>query len=169
MQTLVRTVALLNSSTCTADSIPTRFLKEVMETVGPVILAIVNRSLSSGVFPSNFKHAIVYPLLKKPSLDPSVLSNFRPIFKLSFLSKILGSILGPLLFSIYMLPLGQIISKYDIQYHCYADATQLYVPLKPNRNDLSPLLSCLTDIKCWMSKNFLRLNDSKTEIIIIIP
>ncbi len=36
-----------------------------------------------------FKHAIVHPLLKKPHLDQSIFSNFRPISKLPFISKLL--------------------------------------------------------------------------------
>ena len=39
--------------------------------------------------PENFKHAVVQPLIKKTALDPTVLANFRPISKLTFLSKIL--------------------------------------------------------------------------------
>jgi len=48
-----------------------------------------------------------------------------------------GSILSPLLFSLYMLPLGAIFEKYRISYHCYADDKQFYLPGK-KRHVLSP-------------------------------
>ena len=81
-----------------------------------------------------------------------------------------GSILGPLLFNIYMLPLAQIIEDHNILYHMYADDTQLYISVSPH--DYGPLLSlskCIHQINEWMSQNFLQLNPDKTEVIVFGP
>lgn len=78
-----------------------------------------------------------------------------------------GSVLGPLLFSLYLLPLGSIFRKHGISFHCYADDCQIYVPLKkPDLHSITPLLNCLHDIKDWMSLNFLNFNERKTEVMI---
>jgi hypothetical protein len=57
--------------------------------LAPLITDIVNLSFSSGVFPQTMKLALITPLLKKNDLDPDVLSNYRPVSNLSFLSKLL--------------------------------------------------------------------------------
>ena len=69
-----------------------------------------------------------------------------------------------------MLPLGNIIRNHSINFHCYADDTQLYLSIKPDEsNQSSKLQTCLKDIKSWMSCNFLMLNSEKTEILVLGP
>jgi hypothetical protein len=75
-------------TTCPLDPLPTPLLVENLDVLLPALTQIVNDSLSSGVFPSLFKTALVKPLLKKLNLDVNVLKNYRPVSNLSFLSKI---------------------------------------------------------------------------------
>ena len=80
-----------------------------------------------------------------------------------------GSVLGPLLVSLYTTPLSQVIRKYTgVKYHFYADNTQLLIHLSPEDSlkSLNRLKSCLNDIHFWMSENKLKLNPDKTELIV---
>ena len=73
--------------TCQLDLIPTPLLVECLDTLLPSLTALLNSSLSSGVFPEVFKTALVTPFLKKKSLDQNELKNYRPVSNLSFVSK----------------------------------------------------------------------------------
>ncbi|KAK3542188.1 hypothetical protein QTP86_016987, partial [Hemibagrus guttatus] len=67
-----------NPTTCPLDPIPSAMLQTISPDFLPFITTVINGSLTSGHVPTVFKKARVIPILKKPALDPSDISNYRP-------------------------------------------------------------------------------------------
>ena len=81
-----------------------------------------------------------------------------------------GSVLGPQLFSIYAAPVSKIFRNNNLLSHFYADDTQIYIAVKPHQEDndaaVESIEQCVREIRSWMKTNSLKLNDSKTEVIV---
>ena len=80
-----------------------------------------------------------------------------------------GSVLGARMYTIYVAPLANVINKHSINYHCYADATQIYLQCTNNTKNVQEAITriqdCITDVSIWMSSSALKINEDKTEII----
>ena len=82
-----------------------------------------------------------------------------------------GSMLGPKFYTIYTKPVGAICKRHGLEYHFYADDSQLYLSFKPTDRDtraeaICRVEACLKDILAWMHGNMLKQNADKTEVIV---
>ena len=80
-----------------------------------------------------------------------------------------GSVLGPILFNLYIRSLYSSVKKLQFTIHGYADDHQIYKSFT-EQNQYSVLVNeipdCFNQIEKWMAAHFLQLNPGKTEIIV---
>ena len=80
-----------------------------------------------------------------------------------------GSVLGPYMYPLYTLPLFKIAERHEISIHMYADDTQLYLTCDPKDFNAAVLQleKAISEVREWMMSNHLKLNEDKTEYLII--
>ena len=82
-----------------------------------------------------------------------------------------ASVLGPLLFSLYTVPLGAIVKRHGLDFHFYAGDCQLYLFVQPVQalvdNAVTVIERCVHELPAWLRSHFLKCNNDKTEVLVI--
>ena len=73
------------------------------------------------------------------------------------------------LFGDYSFPVEDIFTWHRVSFHFYANETQIYVSfsIEEEVEALKRLELCICDVLIWMAQNYLKLNDDKTDYIIL--
>ena len=169
------------------------FGSKSLKAMGPQILNYLPSELKSADnlngFKQMIKHAILLEILKKKvGLSGTALQWVQSYIsnrcqcvqikgKLSERTELeygvpQGSCLGPILFLIYASLLFDVIAKHLPNAHGYADDHQIYLSFKPTdqvsqEDALQSIQACISDVRKWMLANKLKINDGKTEFMII--
>jgi hypothetical protein len=80
-----------------------------------------------------------------------------------------GSVVGPLLFTLYTTPLSHLLTASSVRFHLYANDTQLYISFTSSESkaSLEKLSATLDQVFGWFCTNRLSVNPSKTEYLLI--
>ena len=78
-----------------------------------------------------------------------------------------GSVLGPILFCIYTIGLSNVLQEQGVKFKLFADDTQLYLSVSDINNTTEKLNSVLQSVKEWMDLKHLKLNENKTEYMLV--
>ena len=84
----------MNKKFCSLDPVPSWLINDCFDELGPIILQIINKSLSSGLFPTQFKDSVVKPMIKEPKGEINENSNYRPVSNIPYVSKILEKVVS---------------------------------------------------------------------------
>jgi hypothetical protein len=77
-----------------------------------------------------------------------------------------GSVLGPMFFTLFISPIAQIFSRYNISHQQFADDTQLYISVSPGECIVN-IEQCTKTLESWFCQNGLCLNPNKSESILL--
>ena len=78
-----------------------------------------------------------------------------------------GSVLGPILFTLYISELIPLVQNHDLCVHLFADDILLYGFSSPQNSNrlVSRISSCISSVKEWLKSNRLLLNSEKTHLM----
>ena len=80
-----------------------------------------------------------------------------------------GSVLGQILFSMYIKPMATIIDNHSIMHYLFVDDLKIQMSAPPDKISmlLHTMLSCKSDISAWKIDNMIKLKDNKTELMLV--
>ncbi|KAK1795656.1 hypothetical protein P4O66_001016 [Electrophorus voltai] len=184
-----------NLTTCPLDPIPSALFQTIARDLLPFISVIINNSLSSGYVPTAFKTARVVPILKKATLGSSSVTNYRPnqlhdpnqsgykpahsteMALIAVTEKLHAAKAAKQSSVLILLDLSAafdtvnhnillfVLSRLGVTgsawrwFQSYLDGWSYQVS--------RCISACLTDIASWMTAHHLKLNPSKTEVLLI--
>ena len=116
----------MSNSTSPIDSLPLVVFNNLVLIISITISNLISESLNDGIMAKSLKYAIIKPVLKKSSLDPDDLMNYRPISQLPIISKIMESVVSRQL--IFYLENNYVMEPYQSAYKThYSTKTALNI------------------------------------------